>query len=129
MFPKMNRPSFHWPATFVVLVLLAASTGWAQSSETNSISDIRSRESGIEVELTSSRPFLQSNLPVLRVGEQEFTISRYPDDGNLNRLIFVLTPEQFAQIRAGENAEFQYGRGQAHQKRSFGRIDKARLRK
>jgi hypothetical protein len=115
--------------TLAAIVLIAGSTVSAQDSETNLISDLKSSDSVIEIELKSSKPFLQSNLPVLKIGDQEFTISRYPDDGDLNRLIFVLTPDQFARIRPEETANFQYGRGEAHKKRTFGRINKAKLHK
>jgi hypothetical protein len=50
----------------------------------------------IEIEVESSRPFpVRDALTVLRIGDREYTKSRYPDDGSLNRLIFYVPEGDF----------------------------------
>jgi hypothetical protein len=80
---------------------------------------------GVEIEVISNQRFLaRGELPVLRIGDRAFTLSRYPASGEQNRLIFTLTPEQFAQIKSGEDMWVQYGRSQARERWNFGRIQR-----
>ena len=86
-------------------------------------------QSGVEIELTSNREFLpQGELLVLKVGSQEFSLSRYGEDGSTNRVIFTLTTEQWSQINTGDPVVIQYGSGAGADSRNFGHIDKNMLR-
>lgn len=109
-------------------LLLLAALALAANEMVNTIDSIKTAKSGAEVEITitSSTPFLQSDLPVLRIGNQEFTISRYPDNGSAYTLIFTLTPDDFARARTGEKVTFQYGRGQGRNERDFGLLNKSK---
>jgi len=111
-------------------VLLAGSTALAQ--EQNVIRNIKTAGSGVEIELESSKEFRQSDLPVLRIGEREFTISRYPDSGEPTRMIFMLDAEGWSKTSTGDAVVFQYGRGDRGRnggQRDFGRLDKSKLDK
>jgi hypothetical protein len=66
----------------------------------------------VEIEVNSPSTFpVMGELPVLRVGEKEFLLCRYPDSGATDTLIFTLTREEFAQLTEGEEVSVQYGRG------------------
>ena len=114
-----------WLRGLFLMVLLATSAALAQAPE-NVLKSIKTVKSGVEIEIHSKRPFLQSDLPMLRIGEQEFTRSRAPEDGDLNTLIFMLTAEDFAKLKDGDRVIFQFGRGEGRNQRDFGRLDKAK---
>jgi hypothetical protein len=55
----------------------------------------------VEIELTSSRPFpMGGALPMLLIGKEKFTLSRFPP-GTTDRLIFTLSGDEFAKTRRG----------------------------
>lgn len=56
----------------------------------------RSGEATVEVLVASTVPFPAMNsLPVLKVGDKEFNLSRYTDLSNLKEMAFTLTPDQY----------------------------------
>src|SRR5437867_4451507 len=64
----------------------------------------------IEIELQSSREFpVRDQVVVLRIGKKDFLRSRAPNDGSLKTLIFMLTPEDFAQLVEGDAMSVRYG--------------------
>src|SRR5262249_53722134 len=66
----------------------------------------------VETEITSPNGFpVMNSLPSLRVGNKEFLLSRYPDNGAIDTLIFTLTEAEFAQLPPGEEMSLQYGEG------------------
>ena len=66
----------------------------------------------MEITLNSNRPFLPAGeVLVLRIGDQEFDISRYSDDGSTNQVTFVLTQSEFASLKQGDQISVQYGQG------------------
>jgi hypothetical protein len=86
-------------------------------------------QAGVEIELTSSREFLpKGEMLTLKVGSQEFSLSRYGEDGSTNRVIFTLTAEQWSLISTGDPVVVQYGAGAGADSRNFGHIDKNMLR-
>lgn len=104
----------------------------------NLITDIRTVSSaeglgyrtGVEIELLSSKGFpVRDELPVLRIGGQEFLLSRYTEDGDTHALIFTLTEEAFAKTKTGDEVTLQYGRGESNARWNFGRLDKSLLNK
>jgi len=98
-----------------------------QDAALNSIQSIKTAQAGgVDIAITSTTGFLQSDVPVLRIGDQEFMISRYPEDGSANTLIFTLTAEEFDRTRTGDKVTFQYGRGDGRNHRDFGLLDKTR---
>jgi hypothetical protein len=111
--------------------------GVPTKNERNTIESVKStrssqalpNQSGVEIELTSSREFLpKGEFLVLKVGSQESNLSRYGEDGSTNRVIFTLTNEQWSQISTGDPVVVQYGSGAGADSRNFGRIDKNMLR-
>jgi hypothetical protein len=80
----------------------------------------------IDLEVQGDSPFpLRNELPVLRGGDVEVTLSRYPDPHNLHRLTFSLTPEEFAALRDGESLSVRYG--DAGARWDVGVLNKSRL--
>jgi hypothetical protein len=58
---------------------------------------------GTDIEVTSPTPFQATDdLYVLHVGSVDVPVSRYPDPASTQRLIFTLTPQQFAAVRTGD---------------------------
>jgi hypothetical protein len=93
-------------------------------------SDALEDKAGVEIELISTRAFpVRNELAVLRVGDGEFTLSRYPEDGHTNTLIFTLTTKEFARLANGDPVTVQYGRGLSGGGWDFGPLDKNLLDK
>jgi hypothetical protein len=102
-------------------------------NDVNKIKSIRSVQSAVqgsvvEFELTSNREFLpQGEMLVLRIGSQDFSLSRYPNTGETNTLIFSVTAEEFARISQGDSVRVQYGNGPSYNAWNFGKVDKTML--
>ncbi len=80
---------------------------------------------GVEIELTSNRVFdPKDELLVLRIGAREFDISRYPENGDIGTVIFALTADEFALLKAGDSMKVQYGTGDGHAGWNFGKLNK-----
>lgn len=109
--------------------MLATGTAFAQELKGNAITSIQVAPTGdgVEIAVTSSTPFIRSELPVLRVGDQDLTLSSAPDDGSLNTRRFWMSWEQFQKARSGERVLFQWGRGTNEQPVDFGNLDKSKL--
>jgi len=83
---------------------------------------------GVEIEVFSNQPFpVRNEILLLYIGKRKFMLSRYPNNGDMNRLIFTLTEEEFAQVSSGEQIRVQYGSGEPLQYWDFGRLDKTML--
>jgi hypothetical protein len=104
------------------------------ASDVNKVASIRrsvsaQQDAGIEIELTSNREFLpRGELLVLRIGEQEFDLSRYRSDGDTRSVIFTLTADQFARLSSGDAISVQYGDGADGRGWNFGPVDKNMLK-
>jgi len=84
---------------------------------------------GVELMLNSNRPFLPAGeILVLRIGDQQFDLSRYSDDGSTNQVTFVLTQAEFASLKQGDQITAQYGDGENGKIWRFGGIDKNMLK-
>lgn len=87
--------------------------------------DVLEDQPAVEIEVTSSEGFpVRNELPVLRIGKQEALLSRYPNDGDTHKLIFTLTPEEFAQTSTGDPVTVQYGRDEPGEIWNAGLLDK-----
>lgn len=119
-----------WPLTFALLALFALLPITATAQEKNVINSIKTTASGeIEIEIASPQPFIRSEVPVLRVGSAESSISRAPDDGSLYVRIFAFPAADYAQkMKSGDKVLFQWGRG-PKPALEFGRLDKRRIDK
>jgi hypothetical protein len=80
----------------------------------------------IEIEVFNEDKFpVMDELPVLRIGNREFNISRYPDTGETTSLIFMLSRAEFAQLTDGEEVVVQYGSGaEANRRWHVGNLQK-----
>ncbi len=102
-------------------------------NDVNHIRSMRSVQSAtlgdtVEIELTSNREFLpQGEMLVLRIGSQEFNLSRYPNTGETSTVVFTLTAQEFASISQGDPVGVQYGSGPNYNGWNFGRVDKTML--
>jgi len=102
----------------------------ATTRDTNSVSGMRSvtlasGQSAVDIELTSNREFLpQGEMLVLKIGDREFTNSRYPASGETTTVTFTLTAAEFGQVSQGETIVVQYGSGEGAALWQFGRIDR-----
>ena len=95
----------------------------------NTVRSIRARGGVIELELYSSEGFaLRAQRPILRIGDKEFTRSRYPADGGVDRLVFILTEEEFAALPDDADLTVRHGgRAPPTDGTRFGKLNKSLL--
>jgi hypothetical protein len=85
-------------------------------------------QSGVEITLNSNRPFLPGGeVLLLQIGNQQIGLSRYADNGSTSQITFVLTQDQFAELKQGDHISVQYGDSGASW--NFGNVDKTMLNK
>jgi hypothetical protein len=120
-----------WTLASAAVVFLLVGSALAQGKQPNAVAGLKAVNAGetYEVTVNSSEPFLRSDLPVLKIGNQEITISRAPDDGSSDSRIFIVDAEQFRKIKSGDKVVFQWGRGEGRKQLDFGTLDKTRLQK
>lgn len=95
----------------VIALLVFLLPGVRAQSEVNTIKSLQTvAGGGVEVEVHSTREFpVRNDVVILRIGAQEFTHSRSPQDGSLNTLIFGLTPAEWAGVKTGESVTVYFG--------------------
>jgi hypothetical protein len=72
-------------------------------------SSVRSTDDGVEVEIQADRPFEFGAMPpVLVIGNSAFVRSRYPADGNLHTLIFVIAADEYEALSSDARVSFGY---------------------
>src|SRR5262249_61777700 len=122
MIERITGSKDGWLALAALLVVCAFGAPSAQERRSNAIAGIRAVNSGetYEVTITSEEPFLRSDLPVLIIGDQEFTLSRAAAPDQHYAQTFILTAQQFAQGKSGDKAAFQWGRGDGRRERGVG---------
>lgn len=85
-------------------------------------------QAAAEIELTSAQPFpVRNELPILRIGQQTYALSRYPENGDTHTLIFTLTLDEFAAASSGDEVSVQYGIEGQGDRWIFGMLNKAAL--
>ena len=90
----------------------AFGTEGSGSQDVNLVETIQKGPGGVQIQVTSSRPFpVRALPPVLQIGSHRFSRSVRPPDGDLDTLIFLLEHQEFAQLRTGEPAYVLYGKG------------------
>jgi len=83
---------------------------------------------GIDITLASNRPFLPAGqVLTLQIGNQQFGISRFSDDGSTNQVVFTLTQDQFNSLQQGDSISVQYGSSGLGHTWNFGHVDKTML--
>lgn len=66
---------------------------------------------GVEITLRSEVPFpAMDSIPVLRIGEQQFYVSRYTDSRHLQEMTFTLSEEQFASLQKDQDIYLHDGK-------------------
>jgi hypothetical protein len=86
-------------------------------------------QSGVEMTLNSNRPFLpMGEMLVLMIGDKQFDVSRYAQDGSTTQLTFVMTPAEFAALKQGDQIVVQYGDDDNGKSWKFGGVDKNMLK-
>lgn len=82
---------------------------------------------GVEVELASSRAFpVKGDAPLLKIGQQSFSLGRYPSNGDTHILIFTLTLDEFAKTSAKDHVQVVYQSGRPDLVWNFGLLGKRR---
>ncbi len=113
---KMSKRALLGLALVAVLILIAFLPAWmpkARGENTVTIhnvaaSSVLGGKPGVEIELYSERPFpVVNSLVLLQIGTDKFYLSGYKD-GNLNTLVFTLTPEEFARAKPGDPIIVRY---------------------
>jgi hypothetical protein len=93
-------------------ILMAGADEINAADDENVIEDIQFGQAGVEIHLQSSRAFpVRAIPPVLQIGSSRFDLSYRPASGDLNRLIFLLSPKAFAQLREGDPMRVRYAQG------------------
>jgi hypothetical protein len=97
----------------------------------NTVNALRATPSdAIEVELESATAFpVLDDLARLRVDGADVVLSRYADDGNTHRMVFTMSPDEFARIRDGATIKVRYGADQATREWNFGKLQKSALQR
>jgi hypothetical protein len=113
----------------IVACALVALPVLAEEGVVNTVTRIERVSDGVEIEVTSSKPFpVRAIPPLLRVGDHVFGRSRSPADGSLNTLIFMLSDAEFAQTSNGDRVSVAYGRADPREAGwDFGVLDKSAL--
>lgn len=76
---------------------------------TNQMQRIETKGRWIEFEVSSTKEFpVRALPPVLSIGEQTFSLSRNPEDGRLDTLIFRIPADRFASLENGAPVEVFY---------------------
>jgi len=102
-------------------------------NDVNQIKSLHSVQSAtlgntVEIELNSNREFLpQGEMLVLRIGSEEFNLSRYPASGETTTIVFTLTADEFARVSQGDPVQVQYGSDPNMNGWNFGKVDKNML--
>jgi len=102
------------------------------AQEPGAVAGMRALGATVEITVTSPQPFLVRALPpVLAIGDARFARSRYPADGSLQELTFVVPIEDFALLKDGDPMRIGYGHDPgapgAGPGWDLGRLDKSRV--
>ncbi len=113
-------------ATAFACLLFSVMPSSADDSDINSVEAIEFGATDVEIHLKSSRPFpVRAIPPVLQIGPTKFNRSLRTRNGDLNRLIFLLLPKEFAHLQTGEPMSVVYGLGVSTRERwNFGTFAK-----
>lgn len=112
------------------LIFLFLGTTLLNAGDVNLVKKTRTVTSGVEIEINSTRAFpVRNEIVILRIGAEEFTKSRYPEDGDLKTLIFTLTADEYARTNTGDKVTVYYGRDPSTENKwDFGVIDKVQTK-
>ena len=81
----------------------------ARTDPGDRIESIRPVGDGVEIALSSRRPFpVRNDFPVLTIGTQQFDRSRYPEDGDTHILIFSLSSSEYDRLKDGDQVTVRY---------------------
>ncbi len=130
---RLVRPALALGLLALLLTLGSGLRAWA--ADTNVIKSITPATlnggPAIEITLTSTRPFaVRDEGVLLQVGLDTFYLSHAPADGDLNTLVFVLTPAEYAATKTGDpvTAYFENDIPTSSDAWKFGKLDKSLLK-
>ncbi len=67
--------------------------------------------SAIEIIIATEEHFpVRDDQPILKIGDKDFSISRFPQSGRTDRLIFSIPSEEFATVQNDSSMHIQYGK-------------------
>jgi len=133
---RLSKRSGTTTLTGPSLVLAGDDSPDDDSSTTDDVNQVKSmREvsvSGttvVEIELKSNRLLLpKGEMLILRIGDREFGLSRYPQNGDTSTVTFTLSAQEFAQLHDADPLTVQYGSGPNRPGWNFGKINKGQLK-
>jgi hypothetical protein len=133
MTPAPCVPRRGWTAALLLLLaaLGTAPPGTARAQPLDTVREMRLVAGGatVEIEVESRLEFpVRAEIAVLRIGTEEFTLSRPPADGSLHRLIFLVPAARFRALPDRAPMQVQYGPGEGRDARRVGLLDKAALK-
>lgn len=118
----MSSRFWRWTAgaaagLLVIAVAIAIRSGDADPCPVSTADDALNRQvrltttdDAIEFELWSIEPFpTRALFSVVRIGDRDFSSSRYPEDGRLNSLIFMIPHEDFDLLSSEDLVAVYYG--------------------
>ena len=104
--------------------------GQAVYAQSNTIKSIQTAGSNIEITVQSTQGFdVRDEVVVLQIGSYTFSVSRSPDSGDTQTLIFILTTSEFAQLSTGDPVSLGWGSDGSSNRKNFGTLDKSILDK
>ena len=119
----------------LALLLAVGGASRASAADTNTIKGIATVTmpdiTQVEITLTSTRQFdVRDDILTLQIGTTTFTLSRSPDDGSLNTVIFALTPAEFAATKTKDPVTVYFGSSSptSADAWNFGTLDKSLLK-
>lgn len=97
----------------------------------NAVVDMRAAGTDeVEIEVASQTQFpVLDDMAVLRVGDRDLVMSRYPDDGDTHRLVFRATNAEFNQLADGAPMVVRYGAERATRAWPMGSLRKGGVRR
>jgi hypothetical protein len=110
---KMSAPGHVRFATVTNLIsdrsAGAASASWLRTQKVAASRHLQN-EPAVEISVRASSGFpVQNALPVLRIGNELFVVSRYSSSGQTHTLIFSVPHSSYVALPTREEAQVQYG--------------------
>lgn len=92
----------------------------------NHVNALRQAPTGdVEVELESATPFpVLDELARLRIDGRDVVLSRFADDGDTHKIIFTMSPNEFAAAPEGAKLQVRFGDERATRAWEFGSLSK-----
>lgn len=98
--------------SFEASPLMSGTAEWVRHRSVSGSQQLKGADA-VELSVRTPNGFpVMDEVPVLRVGDQLFPVSRYPSSGHIHTLIFSVPRESYDVLASGEAARIQYGLSQ-----------------